>query len=167
MRFYILYIQIVPFLLPQHPKKIYVKAPYYSDLSECLPRQLIKFNIYLPHTSCRSFKSVILNYKPDVSLLEFVGLVYKIPRNDCFCSYIGQTGQKLCDRISQHKKALIDHDFNSKIYQHASKFDHFPNFNNLKIIVSNCNSKPKRLCLEAYFAKTTPNSINDCICHSV
>ena len=70
----------------------------------------------------------------------------------------GETDQKLGDCISQHKKALINNDSNSKIHQHALKFDHFPNFNNFE---HNCNSKSKRLFLEAYFANTTPNSIND------
>ena len=73
--------------------------------------------------------------------------------------YIGQTGQKFCDRISQHKKAIINYDFNSKIYQHALKFNHFPNFNNFEILVRNCNSKSKPLFVEAYFTKATPNSL--------
>ena len=148
----------------QLPKKICVKAPYYFDLSDCLSWQLIKFYIYLSHTSCWSLKSVSLIYKSDVSPLDLVGLVYRIPCNDCCCFYIGQTEQKLYDCTSQHKEALTDQDFNSKIYQHALKFDHFPNFNNFKNLVHNCNSKPKHFFLETYFTKTTPNSINDCIC---
>ena len=118
----------------------------------------------MSHTSCRSLKSIILNQKPDVSPFDLVGLVYKIPCNDCCSSYIGQIGEKLCDHVSQDKKALTDHDFNYKIYQHALKFDDFPNFNNFKFLVHNCNSKSKHLFLEAYFTKTTPNSINNCIC---
>ena len=50
----------------QPPKKIYVKASYYPEFSECLSRRLIKFNIYLSYASCRSLKSAILNYKPGV-----------------------------------------------------------------------------------------------------
>ena len=92
-----------------------------------------------------------------------MSLVYQIPCNACCCSCIGQTGRKLDDRVSQHKKAIINYDFNSKIYQHALKFDYFPNFNNFEILVRNCNSKSKRLFLEAYFMKTTPSSINDCV----
>ena len=57
-----------------------------------------------------------------------MGIVYKITYNACSCSHIGQTGQKIGDRTSQHKKEIINHDFNSKIYQHALKFDHFPQF---------------------------------------
>ena len=56
-------------------KKIYVKAPYYSGLSECLSRQLTKFNIFLSHTSSRTLKSLILNYKPDVPPFDLVGIV--------------------------------------------------------------------------------------------
>ena len=95
---------------------------------------------------------------------DLVGIVYKVPCNACNCSYIGKTGQKLSDRISQHKKAIINHDSNSKIYQHALKFNHFPNFNNFEILVPNFNSKSKHLFFEAYFTKTAPNSINDCTC---
>ena len=118
----------------------------------------------MSHTSCRTLKSLILNYKPDVPPFDLVGTVYKIPCSSCNCSYIGQTGQKLGDRISQHKKAILNHDSNSKLYQHALNFDHFPNFNNFEILVRNCNSKSKRLFFEAYFTKITPDSINDCIC---
>ena len=95
---------------------------------------------------------------------DLVGLVYTIPCNVCSCSYIGQTGQKLGDCISQYKKAIFNHDFNSKIYQHALEFDHFSNFNNFEITAHNCNSKSKYLFLEAYFTKTSPYSSNDCIC---
>ena len=87
----------------------------------------------MSHNSCRTLKSLILKYKPDVPLFDLVGIVYKILYNGCNCSYIGQTGQKLGNRISQHKKAIINQDFNSKIYHHALKFDHFPNFNNFEI----------------------------------
>ena len=87
--------------------------------------------------------------------------VYKNHGNAFNCSYIGQTSLKLSDRISQYKKAIINHDSNSKIYQRTLKFDHFPNF---EILVRNCNFKSKRLFFEAYFTKTNLNSVNDCIC---
>ena len=86
---------------------------------------------------------------------DLVGSVYKIPCSSCNCSYIGQTGQKLGDRISQHKNAILNHDSISKIYQHSLIFDHFKNFNNFENLAHNCSFKSKHLFFEANFTKTT------------
>lgn len=141
-----------------------------TDISTITPK-IYKGLTYSPHLSeelrdlfISSDETIEIGYKPWTTVgritkstyqplhkLERHGIIYSVNCNDCAGIYIGQTGQKLKNRIKQHQS-----DYNSRTikpnntaaFQHARNMGHTFNYENTKIIKSEPNLQ-KRLTLEA------------------
>ena len=84
------------------------------------------------------------------------GVVYKIGCLDCNFVYIGQTDRALWTWVKEHRRAVNNHDKNSKIAQHANKQNHSIDFGNTTI-VDKATNYHKRLFLEAWYSQRNPN----------
>ena len=82
----------------------------------------------LNDTNSRSLRSLICNFKPIYPLLDSIGVIYSIPCKNCDVIYIGQTGRKLHDRMSEHRRAYKIQDLNSKPFQHLMDLNQAPEF---------------------------------------
>ena len=51
-------------------------------------------------------KNFLSNFKPRVSPLDCIGIVWSIPCKDCDSVYIGETGRIGTVRIKKHKRAF-------------------------------------------------------------
>lgn len=127
--------------------------------------------IYTSHLSENLFKlfnthdpSIKIGFKPESTVRKIIktpyppmrkedqhGLIYSFACNDCAGVYIGQTGQKLKNRIKQHisdrnsKTVKVN---NTAAYQHSKSLNHTFDFENTRILAKE-NNLQKRLTLEA------------------
>ena len=56
--------------------------------------------------------------------LEYSGVVYEINCEVCKMPYIGETGQQLGERVSEHKGSCRRAELTNGIFEHMSKSDH-------------------------------------------
>ena len=140
-----------------------VVLPYVRGLSESVRRILSSLDIrvcFKPHLTLRRlFPSP--KDKPIDS--DSSGIVYNIPCKDCSSCYIGQTGRKLSQRLSEHKRAVVGADFNtSALAEHAWTNDHRVDWENVKILARK-SDLTARTILESVLIRTTKDTLNrDC-----
>jgi len=89
-------------------KRRWIRLPYLGRLSKKLSQVLRTFDLqpafYSVNRLCDTFPSP----KDPIPILEKSG-VYRLECSDCRTFYVGQTGRKLRDRISEHEKAVERH----------------------------------------------------------
>ena len=77
--------------------------PYVHGVSECIRRILTPLQIRVCYKPFQTFRQLLSQPKDRVPELQRSGVVYKIPCANCPMVYIGQTGRRLCKRLSEHK----------------------------------------------------------------
>lgn len=132
---------------------IYRSLTYTPHISECLAKLLTSHNknLRIGYKPEKTIKKIIKSPYTQTTTMDKNNVVYKFKCNDCTGEYIGQTGQKLKNRIKQHKR-----DYKSKIaksnstaaFQHSRDTGHTFDFDNTEILKTEKNLQ-KRLLLEA------------------
>ena len=74
--------------------------------------------------------------------------------------YYGQTERALKTRVSEHKKAVLMFDHNSKLACHVHEHHHHMDFENVEV-VGHEEHYHQRLFLEAWMSVKDPNAGND------
>ena len=140
------------FHLPMHPNKSLPgePLPYVRGVSEGVRRggswfySQIKVR-YKPYQNLRTLLSRSKDQVPD---LQRSGVVYKIPCAVCSKVYIGQTGHRLCQRISEHNRAVKSANFySSTLAEHAWSAGH--------PVVRNCPDYNSRIVQETIVIRPT------------
>ena len=67
----------------------------------------------IPDKPFQTFRQLLSRPKDSVPELQRSGVISKIPCANCPMVYIGQTGRRLCQCLSEHKRAVRRADFNS------------------------------------------------------
>ena len=88
------------------------------------------------------------------------GIVYRINCSQCDFVYHGQTERALKTRISEHKKAVLMFNHNSKLACHVHEHHHHMDFENVEVIGHEAHYH-QRLFLEAWMSVKDPNAGND------
>ena len=84
-------------------------------------------------------------------------VVYEATCPECPATYIGETGRRISERITEHASK----DKNSHLLRHSKDNGHKPiDMNNVKIIGSNYKNYFKRKISEALFIKQKTPSLN-------
>lgn len=86
-------------------------------------------------------------------------VVYKIKCNTCGAYYVGQTKQRLRDRVTQHKSDIRVKPKACALANHVATLDHIIDFNNAEVLYRESNYT-KRLFLETLAIQLTQNTIN-------
>lgn len=74
-------------------------------------------------------------------------VVYKIKCNTCGAYYVGQTKQRLRDRVTQHKSDIRVKPKACALANHVATLDHIIDFNNTEVLYRS------PITLNAYFLK--------------
>ena len=91
---------------------------------------------------------------------RYSGIVYRINCSQCDFVYYGQTERALKTRVSEHKKAVLMFDHNSKLACHVHEHHHHMDFENVEV-VGHEEHYHQRLFLEAWMSVKDPNAGND------
>ena len=132
--------------------KIYKGLTYTPHLSEALSKLFKKNNALLeigfkPETTV---SRIIKSPYPPLPIEERHGVIYTINCKNCDGIYIGQTGQKLKNRIKQHKADITSKTTkknNTAVFHHSKDTGHTFDFDNTKIVTTEKNLQ-RRLTLE-------------------
>ena len=134
-----------------------VVIPYVRGILEAVRRVLTPLQIrvcYRPHCTLRR---ILSNPKDSIPDLQKSGVVYRIPCASCPASYIGQSGRRLEQRIKEHKRAVVNTDFNSSaLAEHAWKSGHPVDWANVKVI-DVAPDLQTRVIREAFAIRSTNN----------
>ena len=137
-----------------------IALPYISGVTENIRRILagldIRVSLY-PHLTLRR---LLMKPKDPVDDHLKKGVVYRIGCKDCHQSYIGQSGRSLSHRVQEHRRAVINADFNaSALAEHAWNNGHRIDWDNASILAQNIYIYP-RLYLESWFIQHQDGIIN-------
>ena len=134
--------------------------PYIHGVSECISRILTPLRIRVCYKPFQTFRQLLSRPKDRIPDLQRSGVVYKIPCADCPVVYIGQTGRRLCQRLSEHKRAVRTADFSSSaLAEHAWSASHPVDWNNT-CILSSCSDYHSRIIQEAIHIRSTNHTLN-------
>ena len=150
------------FHLPMHPNKSLPgePLPYVRGVSECVRRILVSSQIKVCYKPYQNLRTLLSRPKDQVPDLQRSGVVYKIPCVVCSKVYIGQTGRRLCQRISEHNRAVKSANFNSStLAEHAWSAGHPVDWDNVSI-VRNCPDYNSRIVQEAIVIRPTNDALN-------
>ena len=84
----------------------YVSIPYIKGHSERLRKILNKHGFSVSFKTSSTLKKFYSKLKYKVKSEDKSNLIYKINCKNCISTYIGTTGQKLKNRVSQHKSDI-------------------------------------------------------------
>ena len=108
----------------------------YRGVSECVRRILVSSQIKVCYKPYQNLRTLLSRSKDQVPDLQRSGVVYKIPCAVCSKVYIGQTGRRLCQRISEHNRAVKSANFNSStLAEHAWSAGHPVDWDNVSATV--------------------------------
>ena len=93
--------------LPRNaPKMRWIRTPFLGCLSNKIARILKAHDLRPAYYSFNRVRDLFPSSKDPIPLMEKSG-VYKLECSDCPAIYIGQTGRKLQDRVTEHEKAFL------------------------------------------------------------
>lgn len=134
--------------------------PYVRGVSEKLSRVLRNNGLKVGYKPMNVLRARFPRPKDKPSAGQTRGVVYKIVCSDCDFVYYGQTDRALQTRIKEHKRAVRVCDSNSKVAQHANKYNHNMDFDQATI-VDRATEYHKRLFLEAWHSLRDQNAGNE------
>ena len=134
--------------------------PYVKGVSESIRRILAPLRVRVCFRPCHTLRSLLSKPKDQMPALQTSGVVYKIPCAHCPCVYIGQTGRRLCQRVTEHKRAVKQADFNSSaLSEHVWSAGHPVDWENVSVL-SNCPDYHYRLVCESFLIRSTAHTLN-------
>lgn len=128
--------------------------PFSERLSAKLRRLLRKYDLGLISKITNKFSKLFGSTKDKLDPNLRWNLIYKVDCSDCGLMYVGQTGQYLKDRMSQHQGAIgkIVSSGRTALTKHAQILKHSFDFNNVKVLEQE-TSRIKRNFLEMFHIK--------------
>ena len=139
----------------------YVVLPYVKGVSERIGRVLKQQSLRVSYQPQRTINSFFPRPKQqDETDRPSSGIVYRINCSQCDFVYYGQTERALKTRVSEHKKAVLMFDHNSKLACHVHEHHHHMDFENVEV-VGHEEHYHQRLFLEAWMSVKDPNAGND------
>ena len=137
----------------------YITIPYINKTSNLIKNTLNKYNV---KTVFKTFNKNINNYtklKPKTDIFKKSNLVYSIPCGGCNNIYVGNTSQKLINRITQHKSDTRLKPTSTALAVHTNSTGHHFDYNQTKIL-DNEKHKAKRYISEMLHIKRNNNTVN-------
>ena len=129
-------------------------------LSESVKRVLSSVNVKVYFKPITTLRHTFPSPKDKPSDLQTSSVVYDIPCRDCKAHYIGQTGRRLSQRITEHKKAVQTADFNtSALAEHAWTHQHHIDWDNAGILTRS-SDYISRIVHESVHIRTTSDTLN-------
>ena len=141
--------------------KPYISIPYSERTSTkigTMISQKIKVNICYKRTNNLSY--LFTKLKSTLPKGLHSNVIYKIQCEDCEGKYVGQTRNYLRDRINSHKRAIQKGSHETALSKHSINNLHKFDFENVKILAHESNTK-KRLFKEIAWIKKTEKSVNN------
>ena len=84
--------------------KGHIIIPYIHGLSERLRRVFKQHHIGTTFKPVNKISQMIVHPKDKIKTEDKCGVIYQVSCKNCDKVYIGETGRKLCTRLSEHKK---------------------------------------------------------------
>ena len=107
------------------PSNGFVVLPYVQGISKRIGRILRKQQIKVAFKPLRTVNSLFPRPKAQEKVdRPQSGIVYKISYTNCSFVYYGQTERPLRTRITEHKRAVVTFDHDSKISCHVHENNH-------------------------------------------
>ena len=142
------------------PTGPYINIPYLGNFTEQIKKILKKYehnNLAMkPYFNLKPFYHKHLDKIP---VEQRSGLVYKTDCENCHMSYIGQTKNRMYQRIIQHRSNIKNKTFSTALSKHAIELNHKFNFQDYKILNIEHNNYDRNFA-EMCFIKTTKHTIN-------
>lgn len=149
----------------ERPTSKYIGCNYNNFFSEKMQKLVSKYDnkMKLAYKSKKHLKSIQNNVKDKIKTTHRKNIIYQINCQDCEKIYIGQTGQLLSNRMTQHKsdhknKHIITETSTAAVL-HSRDTGHRFNFEKPKILQMEHNYK-KRTILEMVHIKNSANTVN-------
>ncbi|XP_037040265.1 uncharacterized protein LOC119077188 [Bradysia coprophila] len=142
-------------------KNRFISAPYVPGLSERLKKTLNRYDMTLSCKTTNKIGNIYTRTKYKIPKEQKSKVVYQIKCQDCNCTYIGITKQKLKDRMTKHKSDvhLKKQQNTTGLTLHAVNKSHTFNFNDVTILEQIPNYW-QRLIAEKMYIHKTPNTVN-------
>jgi len=139
----------------------FVVLPYVKDIPERISRLLKQQSLQISHKPQRTIISPFprLKQQNETDYPSF-GVVYRINCSQCNFVYYGQTERSLKTWVSEHKKAVLMFDHNSKLACHFHKSHHQMDFENVEVVGHEAHYH-QQLFLEAWMSVKVPHTEND------
>ena len=139
----------------------YVVLLYVKGISERIGRVLKKQSLRVSFQPQRTINSLFPWPKQqDETNRPSSGIVYRINCTQCDFVCYGQTERALKMRISEHKRAVLMFDHNSKLACHVHEHHNHMDFENVEVVRHEAHYH-QRLFLEAWMPVKDPNAGND------
>lgn len=132
----------------------FITIPYIEGLGEKLSRYLRQHDFKVAYKPVDKIKDVLFTKTKDkISKDKNINVVYEIPCGACEKSYVGETSQFLCKRLSQHKYNVKTKNISGTgLSQHTIEEGHIFDFDKTKILDKVTNSYT-RLITETFHIK--------------
>ena len=104
--------------------------PYHDVFTNLVSIVKKYFNISIVFSNKNTIKNILIKN----TLINQNSCIYKIPCSVCDKYYIGQTGQSLDIRISQHKGYIRSANDNKSVFVHMSNNNHPIDFQNSQVL---------------------------------
>ena len=139
----------------------FVVLPYVKDVFERIGRLLKQQSSQVSFKPQRTVNSLFARPKQqDETDRPSSGVVYRINCSQCDFVYYGETERSLKMRVSEHKKAVLIFDHNSKLACHVHECHHHMDFENVEVVGHEAHYH-QRLFREAWTSVKDPNAGND------
>ena len=136
----------------------YVVLPYIKGVSERIGRVLKQQSSRVSFQPQRTINILFPRPKQqDETNRPSSGIVYRINCSQCDFVYYGQTERALKTRISEHKKAVLMFDHNSKLACHVHEHHHYMDVENVEVVRHEAHYH-QQLFLEAWMSVKDPNA---------
>jgi len=139
-------------------KTDYIKTPYHHDLAPKLKRIFKNTNSKLAFYNSKTNNNFYRNTKDKIDKMNKSNVIYKV---ECQCgdSYVGQTKQKLKNRINQHRNDISKGETLTGLSKHVADTQHKIKWDSVKVVQSESNWQ-RRSFLEMYHVVKNENSLN-------
>ena len=141
-------------------KKSYLSMPHINQLTDYIKKTLKPYELScITSYSVNNLNFIFNKHKPKLQKLDEMGVVYKINCKGCTGSYIGQTKNKIRDRIKQHKYDSSNKLHSTALVKHVVDTGHLFDFDNV-VILEKEKILSDRLFLEMVHINKTGNCLN-------
>ena len=140
--------------------KIKVTLPYIQGLYERLRRWLKKIHIDVYFNNKHTLGKLLNNNKDSDKIKNLSNVVYLIKCTGYDEVYIVETARRLRNRIYEHKRDCRLENLNTGLSRHSWDYNHFFDFNNIKILARECNKYKRKIIESIYINKNINISIN-------
>lgn len=128
----------------------YVKLQYIRRVTPLIDKLFRPFNMVIANYNKYTIGSIFSKVKDRTNNELLSDVVYSISCTQCNKSYVGQTSQRLKNRISQHKSDIRVKPKACALSQHVIDLGHTFDFSNTLVLAHENNYK-KRLFLEMFY----------------